>query len=212
VPSRLGHNDLSERRRNQVNVALKEWAVVVEALAQGRQAFLLRKGGIAEGRNGFELRHREFLFFPTWEHQQRDLVKPAYSELFTSLEPSDPETIPFQYFAQVTDVLEAPKQVEQFAALAAFHIWAQPYIDLRYSYRPDLPSYIVLTRIHRLPTALALANDRRYRGCRSWVELLDDVSIEGAQPLASDAEFASRRSLLLDAIAAAKTADEKPRP
>jgi hypothetical protein len=42
--------------------------------------------------------------------------------------------------------------------------------------------------------------------------LSGDVSIEGAQPLASDVEFASRRSLLLDAIAAAKTPDEKPRP
>ena len=184
----------------KVKAALKEWAVVVEALALGHQMFLLRKGGIAEGRRGFELRHREFVFFPTWEHQQRDLIKPAYSELFASLEPRDPEIIPFQYFAQVTDVVEAPTQIEQFASLRAFHIWAQPYIDLRYKYRPDLPLFIVLVRIHRLPATIPLPNDRRYRGCRSWVELSDDVSSDNAQPLASDAEFASRRSSLLAAI------------
>jgi hypothetical protein len=184
-----------------MKVALKEWAAVVEALARSRQTFLLRKGGIAEGRSGFELRHREFLFFPTWEHQQQDLIKPAYGELFESLEPRDPEIIPFQYFARVTDVVEAPKRIDQFAGLTQFHIWAQPYIDLRYKYRPDLPLFIVLVRMHRLPETVPLPNDRRYRGCRSWVELSDDVPIDGAQPVASDPEFASRRSSLLAAIA-----------
>jgi hypothetical protein len=192
-----------------MKVALKEWAVVVEALAQGRQTFLLRKGGIAESRRGFELRHREFLFFPTWEHQQQELIQPAYRELFAGLEPRDPEIIPFQYFAQVTDVVEAPKRIEQFANLEAFHIWAQAYIDLRYEYRPDLPLFIVLVRIHRLPAAAPLPNDRRYRGCRSWVELSDDVPIEGAVPLASDPEFASRRNSLLAAIGEAPAAGKK---
>ncbi len=183
-----------------MNLALKEWAVVVEALAQGRQTFLLRKGGIAESRRGFELQSREFLFFPTWEHQQKDLVKPAFGELFASLEPRDPETIPFQYLCQVTDVIEAPRHVEQFSGLADFHIWRQSYIDLRYEYRPELPLFIVLTRTYRLPEPVPIANNRRYRGCRSWVELSDDVPIGGARPLASDAEFASRRSSLLAAI------------
>ena len=34
--------------------AFKEWHVVVEALAAGEQILLLRKGGIAEGRGGFD--------------------------------------------------------------------------------------------------------------------------------------------------------------
>ena len=37
-----------------MKTALKEWAVLVEALAEGGQTFLLRKGGIAEGKRGFE--------------------------------------------------------------------------------------------------------------------------------------------------------------
>ena len=64
-----------------MKAALKEWAVVVEALAQGEQNFLLRKGGIAEGKHGFELKHRRFLFFPTWEHPQQDWIRPADPDL-----------------------------------------------------------------------------------------------------------------------------------
>ena len=33
-----------------VQTAFKEWAVIVEALGQGEQIVILRKGGIAEGR------------------------------------------------------------------------------------------------------------------------------------------------------------------
>jgi hypothetical protein len=41
-------------------MAFKEWAVVCEALGSGRQSVILRKGGIAEGREGFAFLHREF--------------------------------------------------------------------------------------------------------------------------------------------------------
>jgi len=34
--------------------AFKEWQVIVDALAVGEQSLLLRKGGIAEGRGGFD--------------------------------------------------------------------------------------------------------------------------------------------------------------
>ena len=44
--------------------AFKEWAVVCEALGDGRQSIILRKGGIAEGREGFAFAHGEFFLFP----------------------------------------------------------------------------------------------------------------------------------------------------
>ena len=37
---------------------------------RGRQSVILRKGGIAEGRDGFAFRHREFFLFPTFFHEQ----------------------------------------------------------------------------------------------------------------------------------------------
>ena len=37
--------------------ALKEWDVVCEALGSVRQAIVIRKGGIAEGRDGLRFQH-----------------------------------------------------------------------------------------------------------------------------------------------------------
>ena len=62
---------------NELNVALKEWATVCAALGDGRQMILLRKGGIYESAGEFEIEHRQFLLFPTYLHQNAEMLKPA---------------------------------------------------------------------------------------------------------------------------------------
>jgi hypothetical protein len=57
------------------SVGFKEWAIVCEALGRGRQSIILRKGVIAEGRDGFSFRHREFFLFPTYFHEQPEKVR-----------------------------------------------------------------------------------------------------------------------------------------
>ena len=49
-------------------LALKEWAVVVNALPTDRQIMVLRKGGIHRDDKDFRIVHPEFLLFPTYEH------------------------------------------------------------------------------------------------------------------------------------------------
>jgi hypothetical protein len=53
-----------------MSIGFKEWALVCEALGNGTQSIILRKGGIAEGRDGFRFKHDEFLLFPTLYHEQ----------------------------------------------------------------------------------------------------------------------------------------------
>ena len=50
-----------------VTAALKEWAVVCQALEEGRKVLLLRKGGIMEYREGFQVKHNSFMLYPTFE-------------------------------------------------------------------------------------------------------------------------------------------------
>ncbi len=38
-----------------MRIAFKEWAVIVDALGRGDQILILRKGGISEGRGGFQI-------------------------------------------------------------------------------------------------------------------------------------------------------------
>ena len=47
--------------------ALKEWATVVNALENGDQTVLLRKGGILEDSSGFVVESEKFFLFPTFE-------------------------------------------------------------------------------------------------------------------------------------------------
>ena len=158
-----------------MKTALKEWAVVIEALARGYQIFLLRKGGIAEGKRGFELKHRDFLLFPTWEHQHIDLIRPQYHPLLRQLGRRQDDTLELLYRGQVTDVVPAPESLDQMRLLEQHHIWTDGHLQKRYDYRPDLALYLVIIRLYRLAVPASIPLEPRYAGCRSWVDLAADA-------------------------------------
>ena len=90
------------------DLALKEWAVAVTALAEAEQIIILRKGGIHKEDKEFRVVHPEFLLYPTYEHQQPDLIKNAYhSYLDQTLEENDvPGLLTLGFWCQVTDKFE----------------------------------------------------------------------------------------------------------
>ena len=180
-----------------MTTALKEWAVVIEALARGEQLFLLRKGGIAEGKQGFELKYPEFLFFPTLEHQHAGLVRPKYHTLLDGLKPQRDDTLDLAYWSRVSDIVPAPRSIEQMRLLEQHHIWTDGFIEKRYQYRPDLPLYLVIVQLHRLAQPVSIPIDPRYAGCRSWVDLAEDVGVEPTHPVLPDARFEEARERLL---------------
>src|SRR5271165_6545650 len=59
----------SENRQSGVP-AFKEWAIVCDSIARGETSLIFRKGGIAEGRDGFQFKHQSFFLFPTYFHGQ----------------------------------------------------------------------------------------------------------------------------------------------
>ena len=177
--------------------ALKEWAAVVEALAAGQQVFVLRKGGIAEGKHGFQLRHSRFLLLPTWEHQQRDFLRPESHALFDRLRPDDDSSIVIRHWAEAVDVLRAPPNREAIIESADVHVWAPSYIQMRYDYRSDLPLWVITLRVWVLPTPIQLENTRFYKGCRSWVELAEDVDLTGSKMAMNESLFGTSRHRLL---------------
>jgi hypothetical protein len=81
------------------SIGFKEWALVCEALGSGRQSVIIRKGGVAEGRDGFAFRHREFFLFPTYFHEQLDLVR--WPDAILPEPP--PNEIEIRYFARVLE-------------------------------------------------------------------------------------------------------------
>src|SRR3954464_13035655 len=56
--------------------ALKEWAVLLDAMARGDIVARVRKGGIREQRAGFAVRHERFVLYPTYFHEKAAEMAP----------------------------------------------------------------------------------------------------------------------------------------
>jgi hypothetical protein len=172
----------------QLSVALKEWAVVCDALAEGRQIILLRKGGILESAAGFELEHSSFVMFPTYLHQSAAMLKPQYRE---SIAPAaaEPAKVTLSLAATVHEIHQIASR-PQMDRLEAQHIWSPSLIDMRFNYRPENPLYLLVLRVYRLPEPQTIKNTAAYAGCKSWVPLAAPVDCTGASAVMSDDDFA----------------------
>jgi hypothetical protein len=176
-----------------LSIAFKEWAVICEALALGRQSLVLRKGGIAEAGGVFRPEHPEFLLYPTFFHEHRSGVKPAFLPLFDAADAATPGegTIRFTHFVRVTEV----RHVADLDAVLAFdplHAWTPEVVKQRFHYRT--PGLFVLTvRVFRLAELVVRTERPEYAGCKTWVELDSPVPTDGAVPVLPDEEFAERR-------------------
>src|SRR3954453_4204985 len=135
--------------------ALKEWAIVCKAIEDGKQVLLFRKGGIMEYRNGFELKHKVFFLFPTFEHQSIDSIQNEYREELevlkqqqqqkdntqslnqkennTSNEKNSKVTqdnINISTFVEMTHFIEI-NDISKLEKLKKYHIWNLDYVKMR---------------------------------------------------------------------------------
>lgn len=152
--------------------AFKEWAIVIDALARGEQIFILRKGGIHEGRGGFRMEHSEFVLFPTLFHQQRESVIPSAQARFDEIAPHFPipEILRVEYWAQVIEYC-ALRDFNVVRALRGEHIWREEILAERFEWGGEQSIYAIVVRVHRLPNKLELPMLPEYGGCKSWVML-----------------------------------------
>jgi hypothetical protein len=184
-----------------LSVALKEWALVISALLEGRQTILLRKGGILEAANQFELEHGSFLLFPTYVHQDPRMVKAAYRAGLTSAS-GEPEAIAIRGFGRVARVFEVPSR-QGLEALDNLHVWDAPLLDMRFNYRPEKPLYLVVVRAFRLTEAVTIRNTLEYAGCRSWVPLREEIKTIAASAVMASAAIESQIARIEETFAQA---------
>jgi hypothetical protein len=178
-----------------LKVGLKEWATVCRAHEQGRQLILLRKGGISEAIGGFEIEHRQFLFFPTYLHQNLDMLKVSEHAGFTK-HGEEPSEIHISAAGEISDILQL-KSREQVDRINDEHVWASPLIDMRFNYRPKNPLYLLIVRTYRLAGPVKVRNTPEYAGCRSWVPLASAIDASSASPVIDDAIFEEHRQQIL---------------
>jgi len=186
-------SDIPRRHPARVRTAFKEWAIVVDALGRGEQIIILRKGGIAEGRGGFQVDHREFLLFPTRFHQQRDQVVAAAQARYDELAPGLPaaDRVRLEFGAEVVNWRKLATLADA-ERLRGRHIWRDAVIAERFDWGREQAIFALALRVKRLPKPVELPLFPAYGGCKSWIELAEDVAVSEAVPVLDDAVFAAR--------------------
>ena len=188
-------------------IALKEWAITVDAMARGDQVLLLRKGGIHEDGKDFRVIHREFLFYPTYLHQKENLIQPAYQSALRRMleQPQDPDKVSFGYWAKAEEVLEISDQ-KKVDDLEPHYIWTTAYAQSKLHWKPMLPLSVLLLRVYHLEQPVTVPYLPEYGGCTSWVEVLSDVNLGKMAPVLDDAEFQRRVDDIKGSLGLAVTA------
>ena len=184
---------MEEMLPSKCQMALKEWAITIEAMAKGDQVLLLRKGGIHEDGKDFRVIHREFLFYPTYLHQKENLIQPAHQPALHRMleQPQDFEKVTFSYWANAEEVLEISDQ-EKVNDLEPHYIWTTDYAQSRLHWKPMLPLSVLLLRVYKLGKPVTVQYLPEYGGCTSWVEVLSDVNLGTMKPVLSDTAFLDR--------------------
>lgn len=179
------------------SVGFKEWALVCEALGRGEQSIILRKGGIAEGGDGFAFRHREFFLFPTFFHEQVEKVRVAHS-----IPEPHAGKIAIDFFAQLefTGVVAA---WETAAALESFHVLQSEVVQERFEYDTTRGICAGLVRVFRLEPRWLFPDAPQYGGCRSWVPLPAPPVEVQFKPVLRDEEHHRRMEHLRSIIGSA---------
>lgn len=172
--------------------ALKEWDAQCQLLSQGRIALLIRKGGIMETHDGFEVEHRQFLLYPTFLHQNPAELQPPYHNLLRP-DPS-PGTIHFPALAEVVAVHKV-EALEQALALESWQALTAGAIERRFHYRNRPWVHALLLRVRPLLQPLTLPETPGMLGCVSWVPLAETEVVAG-DPVVSDDLLETRQAQL----------------
>ena len=181
-------------------VALKEWAVLCDALAAGDVVAMVRKGGIREQRAGFSVRHERFLLYPTFFHEKEAELQPRFRERLTGSHARHvPGVVRVELVATVAGVWGV-QELERLRDVEREHGLAWPAVESRFHYKNRPGVQVVAVRVARLAAPIELPEARRYLGCVSWVALDDALDVSGAVPVLDDAAIRRRVAALTTAL------------
>ena len=168
--------------------AFKEWALVCDSMLRGQTSLIFRKGGIAEGREGFRFQYERFFLFPTFFHEQveRLRIDPA-----TTIEPK-PDTVTISGLVQI-EFTHWVDDLRLLEPLADLHVLKPEVLAQRFAYDDPKGLHLAMIRVFRVTPAWTIPFQKSFGGCRSWVELPESPAQFVFTPVLEDSEHAVRR-------------------
>lgn len=171
-------------------IGFKEWQVVCDALADGTQSIILRKGGIHEGREGFSFAHNSFFLFPTRFHAQAEHVREGHVQALAEWQVGD--TVRITHRAEAIHAVTLTDW-QKVAALAPFHILTDATVRDRFDWQGKGMNsgsiHVALVRVFKLSEPWKLTYTTAFGGCRSWIKLPPAPAIN-ENPVIASKKFA----------------------
>ncbi|MGQ3412345.1 DUF1802 family protein [Natrinema sp. LN54] len=173
--------------------ALKERAGVVNALLDGAQTVLVRHPTLDPGTID-----DRFVLYPAYSHQEPARYQSRYEQYYHRSSAKPDGGVPVRAVAEVRE--EYTISSDDLAALARHYVYTPE--GLRDKYDPDDDLRVLLLRVSALESPRLIEERGSYRGCRAWIELVDEVAVDpdAAVPVLDDATFAERRAAVRDAL------------
>jgi hypothetical protein len=153
------------------------------------QTLILRKGGIAEGRGGFDpARAARFWLYPTAFHAQREKLKPGAAPYFVAEVPAVPPAL--EFYAE----LVSRRFLSDWPAVASLdphHLWTEATVRERFDWSRPAGIHLLVVRVHRLASPMPMPAGLDSGGCKSWIDLpLGDPAAHPARPVLDEIAFA----------------------
>ena len=171
---------------------LREWQDVCASIAADGHQLLIRKGGIAEGRAGFEVKQNFFGLLPTLFHQ----VKNGDPEAET---PEPPRIV--SLICQLVDAFAIPSATD-LSSLAGLHAYTADQLAARQTYKPERPLNLLIVRPFRLKAPIDFAAAAIKQSCRSWIDMPLSQPMGGIEPVSEMNTSEATISRLRDMIEA----------
>ena len=111
-----------------------------------------------------------------------------------------PETVRIGSFAEITDAFLVAHE-PAIKALLPYHIWNEQFITERLKWKPSEPVSVLLLRVYKLVEPRIIPYRQEYGGCKSWIKINEEISINNAIPTLTDAEYNKQANAIRKTIA-----------
>ena len=188
--------------------ALKEWSTTAEALGKGLVTAIWRKGGIDDNPSirakyeSFEIKHTNFVFFPTYTHENLEKIKREFYFLYEQSNSVRKEIdIRIKYWAEIHEEI-AVEKIDQLLNLSNELVNSTEHLVSSWNLHPSHSGKLIILRVYKLANPIIIPNSEEYKGCKSWVEIKADIPRAGSEAVLPYKEFNRKVRLIKELLKA----------
>lgn len=182
---------------------LKEWSAVCQALKDGRQILLARKGGILDAEGGFAPSFPEFFLYPTRWHQTEQIraaLKPSEYPRYGIVSGETGDCIRLSVYCQVAET-QGVTDASVLRRLNSEHIWNPDFLENRFDWGKQKGLTVLAVRVFEVDPPQSVSPKPSYAGCKSWIEDREaELPAYRLKPVLSEKEFLQKLSRFRDLV------------